>query len=154
MPKGKIIKKDGTVLGKHNGIINYTIGQRKGLGIAHKTPLYVIELDQENNTVIVGEEADLYSDKLCFVDENFLVKESDEKIVLQNGQYYLEEILQDVEAKIRYSAKPAKARIDLKTRTVIFEEPQRAITPGQAVVFYKGDVLLGGAKIIKTKEKR
>ncbi len=134
--KGDIILTDGTILGKHNGLINYTVGQRKGLKISYKTPLYVIKLDKEKNQVIVGEEKELYSNVLYAEELNFLVN---------NIEYPLE-----VNAKIRYRAKEAKAIIEKEnneTIKVTFVEPQRAITPGQSVVFYKDDIVIGGGKI-------
>ena len=107
---GDILLNDGTVLGKHNGLIHYTVGQRKGLGISYKEPLYVLKLDKENNNVIVGTEKELYSKKLRANELKLFVKDN----------------IAEVE----------------------FEEPQRAITPGQSVVFYKDDIVLGGGKII------
>lgn len=134
--KGNIVLKDGTILGKHEGLINYTIGQRKGLGVSYKNPLYVIGLDKEKNEVIVGEEKDLYRKELEATDCNFLLDIDFSKEI-------------DVLAKVRYRAKEAKAKLIYKEDVahVIFEEPQRAITPGQSVVFYIGDILLGGGKI-------
>ena len=170
--EGNIMLKDGTILGKHKGLIHYTIGQRKGLGIAYKEPLYVLKLDSKNNAVIVGEEKDLYSKILYANNLNFLLNIN------------LTEKL-DIKAKIRYRAKEAEAKIsfldpkeleneeeineqkecsnkfntekndkfdDLKNDKMIakleFKEPQRAITPGQSVVFYIEDVVLGGGKIM------
>lgn len=137
--KGEIILKDGTVLGKHNGLINYTIGQRKGLGIAYAEPLYVLKLDSEENKVIVGTEKDLYETTLYAKNIHWTVPF--EKIDKDN-----------IFAKIRYRAKEAKASIEQKENEILkvnFEEPQRAITPGQSVVFYDEDgVVLGGGKII------
>ncbi len=135
--KGKIVLKNGEVLGEHNGLINYTVGQRKGLGIAYKEPLYVIKLDSEKNQVIVGVEQDLYQKILYAKNVHWIVPT--EKIV--NDTVY---------AKIRYRAKEAKATIYLEENQVKveFEEPQRAITPGQSVVFYDEDgIVLGGGKI-------
>lgn len=135
--QGNIVMKDGTILGKHNGLIHYTIGQRKGLGISYKNPLYVIELNKEKNEVIVGEEKDLYKKQLQAKDCNFLLDI---------------DLSQEIEvmAKVRYRAKEAKAKLTFKNNIayVVFDEAQRAITKGQSVVFYIGDVLLGGGKII------
>lgn len=136
--QGKIIHKDGEVLGKHNGITNYTIGQRKGLGIAYKEPLYVIKLDKENNNVIVGSEEDLYTKELYAKDINLLLTENIEEPI-------------KVKAKIRYRSKESDATIyqmENNKIKVIFDEPQRAITPGQSVVFYNDDIVFGGGKII------
>lgn len=137
---GNIVLKTGEVLGKHDGLINYTIGQRKGLGIAYKEPLYIIELNQEKNEVIVGNEKELYSKTLIARELNWLA---------------FDELKQNIEcyAKIRYRAKEAKAIVkpqDNGTVEVEFNEPQRAITRGQAIVFYDEDgILLGGGKIDK-----
>ena len=135
--EGNIVLKDGTIVGKHNGLIHYTIGQRKGLGVSYKNPLYVIGLNKEKNEVIVGEEKDLYKKELQAKDCNFLVDIDLNKEI-------------EVMAKVRFRAKPAKATLTLKNDIayVVFDEPQRAITPGQSVVFYIGDVLLGGGKIV------
>ena len=155
--QGKIVLKTGEVLGKHNGLINYTIGQRKGLGVSYKEPLYVIKLDKTNNQVVVGKEEDLYSKELRATDINWTIKEVKENI--EKGK----EI--ECYAKIRYRAKEAKAIIkklnivctDKKNskdieKTIIaveFLEPQRAITPGQSVVFYDDDgIVLGGGVIM------
>lgn len=135
--EGNIVDKDGNVLGKHNGLYNYTIGQRKGLGISNKVPLFVIGFNKDKNEVIVGEEKELYKKEVIVENINLLL---------------FDEIKEEikVEVKTRYSVKSAKATIvqnENKIR-IIFDEPQRAITPGQSAVFYLGDILLGGGKII------
>ncbi len=138
MKSGNIVTKNGEVLGKHNGIINYTVGQRKGLGISYKEPLYVLKLDKIKNEVIVGTEKDLYSKEVIIDNVNYLVSD------LENNKL-------EVEAKVRYRAKPAKATLyplENEKAKVIFEGPQRAITPGQSLVFYIEDVLIGGGKIV------
>lgn len=135
--KGNIVLKDGTVLGKHKGLIYYTVGQRKGLGVSYKTPLYVIKLDKEKNEVIVGEEKELYSSELTANDLNFLLNIDLSKPI-------------EIMAKVRYRAKESKATLIMQENgeaKVTFEEPQRAITPGQSVVFYIDDIVLGGGKI-------
>ena len=136
---GNIVLKNGEILGKHNGLINYTIGQRKGLGISYKEPLYVIRLDIDRNEVIVGSEKDLYQSNLEAIDLNWII-DIEEK--LKDGL--------ECYAKIRYRAKEAKATVykEGKSIKVIFNEPQRAITPGQSVVFYDEEgIVLGGGKI-------
>lgn len=149
--QGNIVLKTGEVLGKHNGLINYTIGQRKGLGVSYKEPLYVIGLDKTNNQVVVGKEEDLYSKELRATDINWMIKEIEGKI--NNG----EEI--ECYAKIRYRAKEAKAIIkkvitkntEMSNYEIVsnFVEPQRAITPGQSVVFYDYEgIVLGGGTIM------
>ena len=138
--KGEIVLTTGEVLGTHQGLIHYTIGQRKGLGISYKEPLYVVKLDIQKNQVIVGTEKELYSNKLEATQVNWMV---DIKEQLQNGFNCF--------AKIRYRAKEAKAKIKEENQKiyVTFEEPQRAITKGQSVVFYDEEgIVLGGGKII------
>jgi tRNA-specific 2-thiouridylase len=136
---GKIYDKKGEILGEHRGIQYYTIGQRRGLGIAKGKPLYVIEIDKENNSIVVGEKEDLFKDTLLADKLNWISLES-----------LREEI--EVTAKIRYLHKEAKALISPYGKDnvfVKFEEPQSAITPGQSVVFYQADILVGGGTIKK-----
>lgn len=136
--KGNIVTTKGEILGKHKGLIYYTVGQRKGLGISYKEPLYVIKLDTKKNQVVVGTEEELYSKDLYANELNFLLFDT------------LKEAI-EVKAKIRYRAKEADAivkPIDENTVKVEFIEPQRAITPGQSVVFYQDDIVVGGGKII------
>ena len=124
--------------GTHKGLIHYTIGQRKGLGIAHETPLYVVDLDAQNNRLIVGEEEDIFTKTLYANDLNFTVDIDRTKPI-------------KVSAKIRYGAKEGAATLYPEENgkvKVEFEEPQRAITRGPSVVFYIDDVLIGGGKII------
>ena len=135
---GNIVDLNGNVLGKHTGLYNYTIGQRKGLGISNPVPLFVIGFNSSKNEVIVGEEKDLYKKEMIVSDINLLAVDEIKTEL-------------DVEVKTRYSAKSAKAKIiqENKLIKVIFEEPQRAITPGQSAVFYMdGDIVLGGGKIL------
>ena len=135
---GKIVDNQGNVLGTHKGIIHYTIGQRKGLGIAHETPLYVVKLDAQNNLLVVGDEKDIFSKELYANNLNFTVD------IKRNLPI-------KVNAKIRYGAKEAEATLFPEVNgkvKVEFETPQRAITKGQSVVFYIDDVLIGGGKII------
>lgn len=131
---GNFIDKDGNILGKHNGIIYYTIGQRKGLGISAKTPLYVTNINKITNEITLGVKEDLYKSSLIAKNINILVDKLPEK----------------VEAKIRYRAELAKAtikKISEDTIKVVFDEPQKSITKGQSVVFYDGDICLGGGII-------
>lgn len=138
--KGKIVLRSGEVLGEHNGLINYTVGQRKGLGIAYKEPLYVLELDKKSNLVVVGTESELYSTELEADELNFLV---DIDLTRQI----------EIKAKIRYRAKEADSILEVKgdIAKLTFKEPQRAITPGQSVVFYKDNIVIGGGKIKTNK---
>lgn len=133
--EGNIILKTGEILGKHKGLINYTIGQRKGIGVSYKEPLYVIELRSDTNEVVVGVKKELYSSKL--IADNV------------NWQVDLNERGLECFAKIRYRAKEAKAKVYKKNNIILveFEQPQRAITRGQSVVFYDDDgIVLGGRK--------
>ena len=134
---GNIVDSKGKILGKHKGIYNYTIGQRKGLGISNPVPLFVLGFDKEKNEVIVGEEKELYKKEIFVTDINLLLIDKIEDWI-------------DVEVKTRYSTKQAKAKIKQENKLikVIFEEPQRALTPGQSAVFYIDDFVLGGGKII------
>ena len=134
--KGNIVNLKGEILGKHTGLYNYTIGQRKGLGISYKVPLFVLGFNKAKNEVIVGEEKELYKKEITVTDINLLlVNKIDEPM--------------EVDVKTRYSSKVAKAKIeqDGENIKVTFDEPQRAITPGQSAVFYVGDIVLGGGKI-------
>lgn len=139
---GNIVNSKGEVLARHTGLYNYTIGQRKGLGISYKAPLFVIGFNKEKNELIVGEENELYKKEIIVTDINLLLVDKITKEM-------------DVEVKTRYSAKSAKAKIiqsEDKIK-VTFEEPQKAITPGQSAVFYIGDIVLGGGKIANTNKK-
>lgn len=138
--KGKIIHENGEVLGTHNGIFNYTIGQRKGLGIAYAYPLYVVKLDAKTNTVIVGPNESLFSTDMICDYYNFM-----------SGTIPKEPFT--CEGKIRYAAKQSPCKVTIlpnKQMKVEFEKPQRAITPGQSVVLYDGTHLLGGGVIANT----
>lgn len=134
---GKIIDTAGQILGRHSGVANFTIGQRKGLGIATGSPLYVIEIRPETNEVVVGTGDSVFAGGLIAADLNW--------IAIETLDHSLE-----AQAKIRYTAPPVPALIepefDGKVK-VIFQTPQRAVTPGQAVVFYQGDLVLGGGTI-------
>lgn len=134
---GNFVDKYGNVLGKHKGIVYYTIGQRKGLGLALGRPVFVTDINPVTNTVVVGPEEDIFKTDLVCKDINFI---SIDKL----------EDPMEVEAKIRYSAKPAKATISPMENgrvKVSFEDKQRAITKGQSVVFYKDDLVVGGGII-------
>ena len=135
---GNIVNESGKVLGKHSGLYKYTIGQRKGLGIANPVPLFVKGFNIEKNELIVGEEKEIFSKETVANEINLILVDELTKPM-------------QVMAKIRYAAKEAKATIypiEEDKIKVEFEEPQRAITPGQSIVFYIGDIVLGGGKII------
>ena len=139
---GNIVDSKGTVLGHHKGIWNYTIGQRKGLGIAYSEPLYVIGLNKEENTVTVGVREETYNGTFIVNDMNWIALEKLEGPM-------------DCTAKIRSAQKEREARIEPMENgdvKVTFFHPNDAITPGQSAVFYEDDVVLGGG-IIQTVMK-
>ena len=134
---GPIVDRQGRVLGAHGGVAGYTIGQRKGLGLAAGRPLYVVDLDAERNRLTIGEAADLERDRLLARAVNFIACEPPEAPLR-------------VEAKIRHKHRPAAATVRAlpgAAAEVVFDEPQRAVTPGQSVVFYRGDAVVGGGVI-------
>lgn len=136
---GPFVDKKGNILGMHDGIPFYTIGQRRGLGISVGKPLYVVDIDAERNTVILGEEQDLFSREFIAHRVNWIAIDELNSV-------------RQVGAKIRYNfdEKPAKIKPYGKDRVkVIFNEPQKAVTPGQAVVFYDDDTVIGGGIIEK-----
>ncbi len=139
---GNLVDINGNILGKHRGIIHYTIGQRKGLGIALGKPAYVSDINPERNEVVLGDHEQVYSEQLIARDINLIAFES-----LKNEL--------KVTAKIRYSAKEAEACISPLGHDRIlvkFKQKQRAVTPGQAVVFYNGDIVVGGGIIERAAE--
>ena len=136
-PVGNFVDTEGRVLGQHLGVIRYTIGQRKGLGIAFGKPTYVCKKDTKTNTVVLGSNDDLFSRELTAHWLNLIACER------------IEEPMR-VQAKVRYTAAPAWATVTQTSEdriSVIFDEPQRAISAGQSVVLYDGDVVVGGAII-------
>ena len=135
---GSFVDMDGNFIAEHKGIINYTIGQRKGLGIAAKAPYYVVSKKLDTNEVVLGANEDLFSDSLIASDVNFI---SIDKLTEP----------MKVKAKVRYKQKETDAVISPLENgnvSVKFETPQRAIAPGQAVVFYDGDIVVGGGTIL------
>lgn len=134
---GNFVRKDGTVIGQHKGIIRYTVGQRRGLGIAYSEPLYVIGKNLEKNEVIVGVVSELYRKELDANDINLISVERIE------GELRCK-------AKIRYRHKEEWATVtqDGDRLHVVFDEPQRGITSGQALVLYDGDIVVGGGTIL------
>lgn len=136
---GNIVHTSGKVLGTHQGIWNYTIGQRKGMGIAWSEPLYVIRIEKETNTVVVGEREETYSTDFLVNDLNWIGMEN------LTGP-------KDVSIRIRSAQKEKDGRIELLDEGVVkatFFHPNDSITPGQSAVFYDGDVVLGGGIIVK-----
>ena len=139
-PVGNFVTKEGKILGKHKGIIRYTIGQRKGLGLALSHSMYVCGKNLEKNEVIIGENEDLFSRELWADNVNLIAVDSIDKPI-------------KVYAKIRYNQieKSAVAWIENGLLRVVFDEPQRAVCQGQSVVLYDGDVVIGGGIICKTE---
>ena len=131
---GPILDSRGNILGQHRGISFYTIGQRKGLGISSRKPLFVTAINREKNAIIVGNKEEVYGDELIASELNWIAMEELEQPI-------------DIKARIRYRHKEAEAMVmplDEGRVRVKFKEPQMAITPGQAVVFYNGGVMGGG----------
>lgn len=135
--EGDIVNTQGTVLGKHKGIVFYTIGQRKGLGIAYSKPLYVVEINYQKNIIIADEEKYLYHKNLIVENLSWVNKIKQKNITAK--------------IKIRSTSELKKGKININGNKaeVNFFNPQRAITPGQAVVFYKHSTVLGGGIIAK-----
>jgi len=140
--EGEIIHVNGKVLGTHQGIQHFTVGQRKGLGIAWREPLYVKSLDRKKNIVFVADKSDLFQKETIISNVNWVsIKEPKQEI--------------EVEAQIRYRSYPVKATLiplknsdnPVKSFKLIFQESQSSVTPGQAAVFYQGEILLGGGLI-------
>lgn len=135
---GDFVDTSGRVLGRHRGLVAYTAGQRKGLGVSADRPLYVLSKDAKHNTVLLGDDAELFSSALLASRVNWIITPPAEPL--------------RVTAKTRYSQRESAATVtplDGGAVRVDFDEPQRAITAGQAVVFYRGDVVAGGATIDK-----
>ncbi len=140
-PEGDFLDGAGNVLGRHKGLINYTIGQRRGLGISYSEPLYVRGKSVRDNAVILGTERELYTSGLIARDFNWISLAEPPKDPIEVG------------VRTRYHAKEARAKASANpdgTVTVRFEQPQRAISPGQAAVLYDGDVVVGGGTIMTT----
>lgn len=140
-PQGPIFDKKGNVLGQHESIAFYTVGQRKGLGITTAKPLYVIAIEPERNAVIVGTKKQTYTDELAADNLNWIAISMPENPA-------------NFKASIRYRHPEAEAIVsprDENTVDVKFTEPQMAVTPGQSVVFYDGDTIIGGGTIIRQR---
>ena len=140
MRPGEIVDEDGNVLGAHDGLAYYTIGQRRGLGVSAGQPVYVIDKDQASNRLIVGPEVRLYAEGLIAEDVRFVHPDG------------LSEPIR-AEVKIRYRSDPEPCTLeptDDPERVIArFDKPQRAVTPGQVAVFYDGDLVLGGGTIAR-----
>jgi len=137
-PFGNFTDKDGKILGEHKGLIRYTVGQRKGLGLSFDSLRYVCEINIKNNNIVLGEEKDLYSKSFDVVDYNLISRDSID-------------VSLKVKAKIRYRHKEQWATVSQKDKNTLhveFDQPQRAVTKGQAVVFYDDDIVVGGGTIL------
>ena len=137
MRYGNFVDKCGNILGQHKGIYKYTIGQRKGLGIATGKPTFVSSIDTKNNEIVLGAEDDILFKSLMVSNLNFVL---------------VDKLVESIQAsvKIRYGAKEAEAKLIPQGEDLLkveFKTPQRAITPGQSAVFYQGDIVLGGGII-------
>jgi len=140
---GPILDRQGNILGEHSGIPFYTIGQRRGLSISVGEPLYVTAIDRERNAIIVGTKEEVYGDELIASELNWVAVEQLQQPI-------------KVKARIRYRHKEAEAVIipmDKNKVYVKFKEPQMAITPGQAIVFYDEDTILGGGMIEQVERR-
>jgi tRNA-specific 2-thiouridylase len=136
---GEIVDTAGRVIGKHEGIHRYTVGQRRGIGIADEKPLYVVSIEPRKNRVAVGSAEELLSNEFTAAGVNWIALDKPE-----------EPVRADVRVRYRHTAAPATITPlpDARAR-VLFDEPQRAITPGQATVFYRGDEVVGGGWIVR-----
>lgn len=134
---GRFVDLEGNELGEHKGIVNYTIGQRKGLGISSTAPLYVCKIDTDTNEVVLGRNDDLFRREVEVCDVNRIVPYKDGDTIR-------------AKAKIRYRQKEQEAEVTFlegDRARIVFDEPQRAVTKGQAAVFYDKDVVIGGGTI-------
>ena len=133
----------GTIVGRHRGIIHYTVGQRKGLGVSSDRPLYVQSIDAAKNTVVLGENRELFGTELNAVNFNWIAFETPPDILR-------------AKAKIRYRHREQWATVEVtgkNTVHLVFDAPQRAATPGQTAAFYDGEYLVGGGTILGSIEE-
>jgi tRNA-specific 2-thiouridylase len=136
---GEIVDATGRVIGHHEGIHRYTVGQRRGMGIANERALYVISIDADKNRVTAGSSEDLLSSEFTVARVNWIAIEDPK-----------EPVRAEVRVRYRHTAAPATITpLDNDRARIVFDEPQRAITPGQASVFYRGDEVIGGGWIVK-----
>ena len=142
---GLMLSTEGEVLGQHPGVAFFTLGQRRGLGFPHSQPMYVVDIQPERNVVVVGDEADIYTRELLAEEVNWIALSG-----LDRSRRVL--------ARVRYRMTVAPATVypakSPDTIRVVFDEPQRAITPGQSVVLYDDDLLLGGGIITATERSQ
>ncbi|HEY0321584.1 MAG TPA: tRNA 2-thiouridine(34) synthase MnmA [Pyrinomonadaceae bacterium] len=137
--EGEIVNTEGATLGKHQGIHRYTVGQRRGLGLSNERPLYVVQIEAARNRIIVGEEEELLRREFTAAGVNW--------IAFDNPS---EDLRAEVRVRYRHEAQPATITpLEMGRARITFDEAQRAITPGQATVFYRGDEVVGGGWIEK-----
>lgn len=151
-PEGDFVDVEGHVLGRHKGIIRYTIGQRKGLGLSLKEPMYVMDVDVQKNVVVLGRDKDLFSRRLIAEDVNLIAVDKDSVFGTASTENNRWSVRVTAKVRYRHAEAPATASILPDGRLeVVFDEPQRAITKGQAVVLYDGDIVVGGGTICETE---
>jgi tRNA-uridine 2-sulfurtransferase len=140
---GQIVSSEGTVIGAHGGIHRYTVGQRRGIGIANSRPLYVLAVEPATNRVVVGGDDELMHDEFTAAGVNWI------SLDLPTAP-----VRADVRIRYRHTAAPATITPQPNNRAQVkFDQPQRAITPGQATVFYDGDEVVGGGWIVKNSRQ-
>jgi tRNA-specific 2-thiouridylase len=136
---GEIVDATGKVVGRHEGIHRYTIGQRRGIGIADQRPLYVVNINADKNRVTVGSAEELLSTEFIAAGVNW--------IAVDNSS---DPVRAEVRVRYRHTAAPATINpLPNNRASIVFDEPQRAITPGQATVFYRHDEVVGGGWIVR-----
>ena len=134
---GPVVDMSGRIMGEHRGYPLYTIGQRKGLGLAVGRPVYVVDIRPETNTIVVGDDEDLRSDRLIA-----------DRVSWQSMETPTDRVCGQAKIRYRQDATPAVIKpVEPGVAQVVFEHPQRAVTPGQSVVFYDGETVLGGGII-------
>ncbi len=133
---GVVVDTSGRVLAEHSGVANFTVGQRRGLGLNAGKPMYVVQIDPEKNRVVVGTYDECFSRALVATECNWIVPQP-------------ECVTLDADVKVRYRSQPARARVVRQgpSAEVYFAKPERAVAPGQSAVFYEGDIVLGGGVI-------
>jgi tRNA-specific 2-thiouridylase len=140
-PEGEIVNTAGATIGRHQGIHRYTVGQRRGLGLSNERPLYVVQIEAARNRIIVGQEEELLRREFTAAGVNWIAFDNPAG-----------EVRAEVRVRYRHEAQPATITpLEAERARIVFDEPQRAITPGQATVFYRADEVLGGGWIEKQK---
>ncbi|MBO7355707.1 MAG: tRNA 2-thiouridine(34) synthase MnmA [Lachnospiraceae bacterium] len=147
---GMFVDMDGKIIGPHKGYFHYTIGQRRGLGIPAAERLYVVDIIPEKNQVVLGSNDDLFTRKVEAVDFNLISMPDENAIIEENDAS--DGVTMRVTGKVRYRAKDTPGELTLRpdgTATMIFDDPVRAVTPGQSLVIYDGEYCLGGGTIVR-----